>query len=171
MDTLAPDVTGIEITSDPGLDETYAGLEEIEVTVTYREDVTVESGSPSLGLMVGESARAAAYSEGSGTDQLVFVYEVADGDSDEDGVSVEAGRLAGGVVEDAGGNRPPAHGAEGPFAMHAVDGVRPVLSAREVVDARLTLTYDEALDGSSTPAPGAFTVNVGDGVRAVTGWR
>ena len=168
VDTLAPDVTGIEITSDPGEDETYAVGDEIEATVTFREDVTVESGSPSLGLMVGGSARAAAYSEGSGTDQLVFVYEVTEGDSDDDGVSVEAGRLAGGVVEDAGGNRPPAHGAGGPFATHAVDGVRPKLSAREVVDARLTLTYDEELDGSSTPAPGAFTVNVGDGVRAVT---
>ena len=168
VDTLAPDVTGIEITSDPGEDETYAVGDEIEATVTFREDVTVESGSPSLGLMVGGSARAAAYSEGSGTDQLVFVYEVTEGDSDDDGVSVEAGRLAGGVVEDAGGNRPPAHGAGGPFATHAVDGVRPKLSAREVVDARLTLTYDEELDGSSTPALGAFTVNVGDGVRAVT---
>ena len=128
--------------------------DEIEATVTFREDVTVESGSPSLGLMVGGSARAAAYREGSGTDQLVFVYEVADGDSDDDGVSVESGRLAGGVVEDAGGNAPPTHGAGGPFAMHAVDGVRPELSALKVVDARLTLTYDEALDEKSTPAPG-----------------
>ena len=169
VDTWAPDVTGIEITSDPGEDETYAGLEEIEATVTFREDVTVESGSPSLGLMVGGADRAAAYREGSGTAQLVFVYEVADGDSDDDGVSVEAGRLAGGVVEDAGGNRPPAHGAWGPFAGHEVDGVKPKLSALKVADAKLTLTYDEALDGSSTPAPGAFTVNVGDGVRAVTG--
>ena len=169
VDTLAPNVTGIEITSDPGVDRTYAVGEAIEATVTYREDVTVASGSPSLGLLVGASARAAAYREGSGTGQLVFVYQVAEGDSDGDGVSVEAGALEGGEVEDAGGNAPPAHGAWGPFAGHAVDGVGPALSALQVVDARLTLTYDEALDESSRPAPEAFTVNVEDRARAVTG--
>ena len=66
------------------------------------------------------------------------------------------------------------HQAVAANASHKVDGVKPALAATggAVVDGTtLTLTYDESLDGSSTPVPGDFTVSGGDRVRAVTGVR
>ena len=50
----------------------------------------------------------------------------------------------------------------------AVDTRSPVFQSATVVGAALTLTYGEALDGSSTPAPGDFTVNVESAGRTVS---
>ena len=46
---------------------------------------------------------------GADTAALVFAYEVADGDEDTGGVSIEAGRIAlnGGTIEDEADNDPP----------------------------------------------------------------
>ena len=49
-----------------------------------------------------------------------------------------------------------------------VDTINPVLRSAAVVGDALTLTYGEALDGSSTPAPGDFTVNVESAGRTVS---
>ena len=50
-----------------------------------------------------------------------------------------------------------------------MDGVRPAFVSAAVDGSSLTLTYGEALDGGSRPAPGAFAVEVdGDG-RTVSG--
>ena len=48
------------------------------------------------------------------------------------------------------------------------DGVNPALSSASVNGAALTLTYGEALVGSSTPATDAFTVTVAGSGRTVT---
>ena len=56
-----------------------------------------------------------------------------------------------------------------------MDGVKPerwpLPAGRWSNGTTLTLTYDESLDGGSTPAPEDFTVSGGDRVRAVTGVR
>ena len=49
-----------------------------------------------------------------------------------------------------------------------VDGVNPALASASVNGAAVTLTYGEALDGSSTPATDAFTVTVAGSGRTVT---
>ena len=117
----------------------------------------------------------ADYEGGSGTAALVFGYTVAAGESDTDGVGVEADSLSGGTIRDgAGHNAVLGHEAVTPQAGHKVDGVKPELAATGgavVNGTTLTLTYDEPLDGSSTPATGDFTVSGGDRARAVTGVR
>ena len=50
-----------------------------------------------------------------------------------------------------------------------VDGVNPALSSASVNRAALTLTYGEALDEGSRPAPGDFTVQVDGSGRSVSG--
>ena len=133
------------------------------------------TGTPQLTLELGGGQRTATYEGGSGTAALVFGYTVAAGESDTDGVGVEADSLSGGTIRDgAGHNAVLDHQAVAANASHKVDGVKPALAATggAVVDGTtLTLTYDEALDGSSTPAPGDFTVSGGDRARAVTGVR
>ena len=55
---------------------------------------------------MGIRNRTAGYDSGTGTAALVFAYEVADGDEDTGGVSIEAGRITlnGGTIEDEADN-------------------------------------------------------------------
>ena len=170
----APTVSTVAVTSDPGTDRTYAVDDEIQVTVTFSETVEV-TGTPQLRLELGGGRRTADYEGGSGTAALVFAYKVADGESDTDGMGVEADSLSGGTIRDeARNNAELDHDGLAADSGHKVDGVRPRLAASggAVVDGtRLTLTYDEALDGGSRPVSGDFTVSGGDRARAVTGVR
>ncbi len=170
-DTTPPAVSSLAISSDPGSDRTYAAGDEIQVTMTFSETVEVR-GTPQLSLELGGGSRAAAYEGGTGTAALVFAYEVADGESDTDGVGVEADSLTGGTIRDAADNDAvPDHDALAADADHKVDGIKPRLAASGRAAANgtsLTLTYNEPLDGSSTPDAGDFTVSGGDQTRTVT---
>ena len=170
-DTTTPEVSSLSISSNPGSDQTYAAGDEIEVTVTFSETVEVE-GTPQLRLRVGSRARTAGYLRGADTAALVFGYEVADGDEDTDGVSIEVGRISlnGGTIEDEAENSADlAHGAVAAQAGHKVDGARPSFLSAAVDGSSLALTYGEALDGGSRPASGDFTVEVDGAGRSVTG--
>ena len=85
--TPYPGVTSIAVTSSPEKSDTYGPGEEIEVTVTFSEAMTV-TGVPFLRLNVGGSYQPALYDSGSGSAALVFAYEVQDLDKDTDGVSI-----------------------------------------------------------------------------------
>ena len=167
----APSVSMVALTTDPGPDAIYALGDEIEVTVSFSETVKVE-GTPQLRLRVGSRTRTTGYLRGSGTAALVFGYEVAEGDEDTDGVSVNAGRISlnGGTIKDEADNPAVlAHGALAAQAGHQVDGVRPAFVSAAVDGSSLTLTYGEALDGGSRPASGDFTVEVEGAGRSVSG--
>ena len=121
---------------------------------------------------MGTRTRTAGYESGADTAALVFGYEVADGEEDSDGVSVNAGRIAlnGGTIQDEADN--PAeldHEGLAALAGHKVDGVRPAFVSAAVDGSSLTLTYGEALDGGSRPASGDFTVEVDGSGRSVAG--
>ena len=168
-DTTPPAVSSLAITSNPGADQTYAAEDIIEVTMTFEETVEVE-GTPQLRLRVGTRTRTAGYDSGTGTAALVFGYEVADGDEDTGGVSIEAGRIAlnGGTIKDEAENAADLdHEAVAAQSGHKVDGVRPAFVSAAVDGSTLTLTYGEALDGGSRPASGDFTVQVGSNERTV----
>ena len=170
-DTTSPEVSILAISSNPGSDQTYAAGDEIEVTVTFSETVEVE-GTPQLRLRVGSRTRTAGYLRGTDTAALVFGYEVADGDEDTDGVSIEANSLTlnGGRIRDgANNNALLTHDGLAANAGHKVDGVRPAFLSAAVDGASLTLTYGEALDGRSRPATGDFTVQVDGAGRSVSG--
>ena len=170
-DTTPPAVSKIEISSDPGSDLIYVPDDEIQATVTFSETVEV-TGTPQLTLELGGGRRTATYGGGSGTAALVFTYEVADGESDTDGVGVEADSLSGGTIRDGPGNNAVLdHEGLASDSGHKVDGVKPAVAATggAVVNGTvLTLTYDEPLGGSSTPETGDFTVSGGDQARTIT---
>ena len=169
-DTTSPTVSSLAITSNPGGDQIYAAEDEIEVTVTFSETVVV-TRTPRMRLRVGSRNRTAGYLRGSGAAALVFGYEVALGDEDTDGVSIAAGRIDrnGGTIKDEADNDAVLdHEAVAPQAGHKVDGVRPAFLSAAVDGSSLTLTYGEALDGGSRPAPGDFTVEVGGTGRSVS---
>ena len=87
-----PLITGVEVTSSPKADssnDTYGLGEDIEITVTFSEAVTVEGdeveGDVEFGLSVGGAVRARLKS-GNGTTELVFAYTVQAGDTDTNGI-------------------------------------------------------------------------------------
>ena len=122
VDTRAPAVSTIAIASNPGTDRTYAVGDDIQVTVTFSETVEV-AGTPQLRLELGGGNRTATYGGGTGTAALVFTYQVADGESDTDGVGVEADSLSGGTIRDEARNDAVLdHDGLAADAGHKVDG-------------------------------------------------
>ena len=71
-------------------------------------------------------------------------------------------------VQDAAGNDA-ANLTNEPVTNNTADTTAPVLSTATVTGTSLVLTYDEALDATSRPAAGAFTVRVAGTTRAVSG--
>ena len=139
--------------------------------MTFSETVKVE-GTPRVSLRVGSRNRPAGYLSGTDTVALEFSYEVADGDEDTGGVSINAGRISlnGGTIKDEAENAADlAHEALATQAGHQVDGVRPAFVSAAVDGSSLTLTYGEALDGGSRPASGDFEVTVDGSARTVSG--
>ena len=173
-DNTPPAVSTVAITSDPGTDGIYAADDKIGVTVTFSESVVV-TGRPRLTLDVGGEDRTAEYEIGTGTTALLFAYKVDEDDEDDDGVSIAADqlRLNGGTITDRANN--PAfltHSAVMTQSGHRVDGVRPKLVSTGGAVANgetLTLTFDEPLDGSSSPPATSFMVTGGNASRTVTG--
>ena len=147
-DTTAPTVASIAITSDPDDDiredvPYWAGAvayyvrpsgiygigDDIEVTVTFNEDVTV-TGAPKLDLIIGGGSKAAGYLKAE-DGAVVFRYTVAEGDSDTNGVAIDANKLRmnGGSIRDGAGNDADlSHDALATQANHRVDGIRPRIS-------------------------------------------
>ena len=150
----APDhaVAGVAITSDPGTDDNYATGDQIEVTATFGEAMTVDTtgGTPRIKLRIGED-RWADYHGGSGTAALVFRYTVAAGDeSPAAGIRVEANTLElnGGTIRDGDDNAAIlGHDRVSRDARHRVNFAYPSLVRAETSTdgATIVLTYDEDL--------------------------
>ena len=112
MDAVAPTVSSIAITSDPGDDDTYSTDDKIEVTVTFSENMSLPTSiscSPDvvhckaeLELNIGGTAKTADYQSHTGAN-VVFAYTVEAGDTDDNGISIGANKLTGQRITDAAG--------------------------------------------------------------------
>ena len=175
VDAVVPSLAAADpvwVSSSAGDDGTYAIGDVIELTATFNE-VVEATAEARIAFTLGEATKYAAYRSGSGTAELVFGYEVTEGDADGDGIEAAANALElnGGTIADPAGNEAGAaqleHAAVAASASHKVDGVSPSLSGANVSGATLTLTWDEALDTGSVPASGDFTVTVAASGRGV----
>ena len=161
--TVPPAVSSVEITSDPGEDDTYAIDDTVKATVEFAYSVSV-TGLPELALDIGGATRQAAYARGSGTAELVFEYTVADGDADGDGIATGANALtlAGGTIAaevSATRNAALAHDAVDADDEHLVDGVRPKPTKAETSDdgSEIEIAFSENVSKSS----GGFVATYG----------
>ena len=161
--TAALAVTGIAITSTGP----YMQGEEIEATVTFSGNVTVV-GVPEIALMVGANVRQATFASGGGSADLVFTYTVVAGETDANGVSINADALslpAGVTIQNSGGDDAilthTITVAED--TANAVDTTAPLFSSAAVNVNVLVLTYAEDLDMNSTPANGDYTIGLSAG--------
>ena len=88
---------------------------------------------------------------------LTLAPAVAHGDT----VTLDYAVPSSNPIQDEAGNDAPALNDQA-VTNNTPDTTAPALSAATVNGATLTLTYDEALDGTSVPGAGAFTVEVDD---------
>ena len=128
VDAARPRVSEVHVVSTPAREDTYRIGEAIEVAVTF-DDIVHVTGGPVLTLSVGGGSQQAGLVSGSGTETLLFRYTVREDDLDDDGISVAANALTGGVIEDGHGNAVDRTFAALPAAAgHKVDAARPTVS-------------------------------------------
>ena len=160
------------MTSRPRVGDTYGRGEKVEVQVTFDREVVV-SGVPVLGLTVGSAWRGARYTSGSGTRVLTLHYEVGEGHTDTDGISIRTSNSAGthGFVgigssitdEEFGTTANRAYSAQSNLSGHKVDGT----VARAPSKPRV-LTAGPA---TPTMVPLSWTAPEHQGASAVTGYK
>ena len=83
-----------EIISTPANGHTYLYGENIDIALTFNDAVYVPDEGPVIGIRVGDDGqndRTATYLSGSGTNRLVYRYQVDIMDADAKGISVDAG--------------------------------------------------------------------------------
>ena len=167
-----PYVRSVSVTSRPRVGDTYGRGEKVELQVTFDREVVV-SGVPVVGLSVGSDYGAARYTSGSGTRVLTFHYEVGEGHTDTDGISIRTSNSAGthgfvGVGSsitdeefDVAANR--AYSAQSNLSGHKVDG-----SIKRAPTEPTGLTVERA-----TPLRVllSWTAPKFDGGTAVTGYK
>ena len=169
----APAVSSVDVTSEPGDDDTYAIGDTIQVTVTFDQAVSVDTsgGTPRIQLRVGGGEdvhlKWADYTSGSGNEALLFAYTVQAGDFDDNGIYIAANELElnGGTIQSSGGtdanlDYPDQGGQSG----HNVDGVRPTpqSAATSLDGSSIIIGFSESLS-ATTAAASAFTVSVDTG--------
>ena len=158
-----PTIAGaLAIASTPTSGGAYAAGEDITVSVTFSEAVTV-GGTPQLGLQVGSAERQADYASGSTTKTLKFTYTVVAGEVDENGVSIGENKLAlnGGTIRDGDGDNAnlshPALADQGGHKVDATVAVTLHLSETAIAEAGGIATVTATLDRA---AGAAVTVTV-----------
>ena len=173
QEAAAPVVSSVDVTSEPGDDDTYAIGDTIQVTVTFDQVVTVDTsdGTPRIQLRVGggedEHLKWANYLTGTGAAVLKFTYVVLTGDFDDNGFYIAADELElnGGTIQSSGGTDANLdYPQPGNQSGHKVDGVRPTpeFAATSVDGNSVIIIFSESLSATTAPA-NAFSLSVDTG--------
>ncbi|KAA2238900.1 T9SS type B sorting domain-containing protein [Chitinophaga agrisoli] len=100
VDAVPPVVTSMAVPTP----KYYVEGNPLRFTINTSENVVV-NGSPYLNVNIGGVVRRADFSSGSGTTSLEFIYTVANGDNDDDGIEIVSPlELNGGTIRDVPGN-------------------------------------------------------------------
>ncbi|HJO84993.1 MAG TPA: Ig-like domain-containing protein, partial [Candidatus Thalassarchaeaceae archaeon] len=134
-------MSSIVISSATGIQNNFLNAgDNVSVTATFNESVTVDtaSGTPTLTLVVGSTNRTATYASGSGSTSLVFQYTIQAGETDDNGISIEANVLAlnSSTIKDAVlNNATLTHSAVSANTSYKVDTTLPTVSSVEITSA------------------------------------
>ena len=175
-DLTSPTVSSVAITSATGIqNSTLNEGDTVSVTVTMSEAVTVTGGPPQLALNIGGATVQASYASGSGTSQLVFTYTIQTGQTDANGIGIDANALSlnGGTIGDVAGNAAVLTAAAvADNAGFKVDTTAPAVSSVAITGATgiqnstlnlgdvvsVTVTLDDAATVTGTPQ---LALNIG----------
>ena len=136
LTAIPPDVSSVELTSDPN-NNTYAIGDEIEATVTFSAAVDI-TGTPQLELDFAGTPKPAACAAATNTTTMVCSYTVAVNDSAPNGIAIAANKLTlnGGTIRATGSttlNADLDHGAVAIDAGQKVDGTQVILTFSETI--------------------------------------
>ena len=157
--TPAPTVTSVEITSNPGDDQTYGPGDVIQATVTFDQEVTVRyTGSKrqaaSLELEMNGETRTAYYERTEGK-KVIFEYTVLPGDEAPVALKLPLNSLK--LFSERGRQDGSIQNSEGTDAVldhygladtgHRVDAVRPEFANAQVSSdgAQVAVTFNEGI--------------------------
>jgi large repetitive protein len=180
-DTTSPTVSSVAITSATGIQSnTLNAGDVVTATATFSEAVTVvtTSGTPYLNLNLNGTTVQAAYASGSGTTALNFTYAILSGQTDANGISINANslNLNSGTIKDAAGNSATlTHTAVSDNASYMVDTTAPTVSSVAITAAPLaqnnylnagdvvtaTATFNEAVTVVTTGGTPYLNLNIG----------
>ncbi|MCR9025390.1 cadherin domain-containing protein [Aeromonas caviae] len=181
VDETAPTVSSIAISGASGAQSGRLNAGDVvSVTVTMDEATVVDTtgGTPRVALNVGGSTVYADYVSGSGTASLLFQYTILAGQTDANGISLDADALQanGGTLRDAAGNAANlAHGVVADNAGYLVDTTAPAVSSVGITGASgvqsntlnagdvvsVTVTMDEATVVDTTGGTPRVALNIG----------
>ncbi|MFQ2815141.1 cadherin domain-containing protein [Aeromonas caviae] len=181
VDETAPTVSSIAISGASGAQSGRLNAGDVvSITVTMDEATVVDTtgGTPRVALNVGGSTVYADYVSGSGTASLLFQYTILAGQTDANGISLDADALQanGGTLRDAAGNAANlAHGVVADNAGYLVDTTAPavnsvgitgasgaqsnILNAGDVVS--VTVTMNEATVVDTSGGTPRVALNIG----------
>ena len=160
LDATGPTVNSVVITSASGIQNNSLNAGDVlTATVTLNEaaTVTTTSGTPYINLNIGGTTVQASYASGSGTTALSFTYTILSGQTDANGISIDANSLSlnSGTITDAVGNSATlTHSAVSDNASFMVDTTAPTAS---VTTATLANTDSATVQSSETGT--AYLVN------------
>jgi hypothetical protein len=181
VDETAPTVSSIAISGESGAQSGRLNAGDVvSVTVTMDEATVVDTtgGTPRVALNVGGSTVYADYVSGNGTASLLFQYTILAGQTDANGISLDANALQanGGTLRDAAGNAATlTHGAVGDNASYLVDTTAPAVSSVGITGASgaqsntlnagdvvsVTVTMDEATVIDTSGGTPRVALNIG----------
>ncbi len=110
IDTTAPTISGLYITSRPANTHAYTVGETITVNMVFNEPVA-KTGNLQLELDIGGTTRHATLQPDANPNRrfnndMTFQYQIQTGDTDPDGIEISADslQLNGGTIHDRAGN-------------------------------------------------------------------
>jgi hypothetical protein len=153
LDTNASKVIDVAITTASGIENNSLNAGDVvTVTVTMDEAVTV-SGIPQLALNIGGTTVQASYASGSGSTALTFTYTVLAGQTDINGISIDANSLSlnsGTIIDTAGNSADLTHTAVTDNASYKVDTTAPSVSSVALAGTTGVLYVNDAVQVSVT---------------------
>ena len=178
-------VQSVAISSDPGVDSTYAEGDAITIDVTFDRPVTVDTGAgtPYVTIAVGSNSRNAAYTSIDATNRiLTFSHTVVAADDDQDGVSISANSLAlnGGTITDSVSSRAAVltHAALSDQSGHLVNRIPKVVTGGVAITSTpqaktdtyglgetiaFSVTFDSVVDVDTTGGAPTLTMGFSEG--------
>lgn len=178
VDGVPPTVSGVTVQDAPD-GGSYGAGDDVAITATFSEPVSVTGGNPSLTIRLGDQPRTAAFQSQSQDKRIMtFAYRVQKDDAAPDGVSVDADSIIlpeGASITDAVGNAAVlTHQAVAANPKAAVDAVAPTISSIAMVgDAKtyetgdtlkVRVTFSEAINLTGTPK---LVLTVGTAAKAM----
>ena len=106
QDTTPPTVISEAITSATGIQNSTLNAGDVVSVTVQMSKVVFVAGTPQLALNIGGTTVQADYFSGSGSTALVFHYTILAGQTDTNGISIDANALSvnGGAIQDVFGS-------------------------------------------------------------------